>query len=332
MTSGFWDAVDQLALQITTLLLPLLDLVENHLPARKLQSLRMFYQDLHTIVAEAGYLSIGIRWSRNIFRFSQPFPGEVWDNDQEHVDDTIYKASEAAAKRADSAAERKWKLERAERPVMGQAGAKKAVWRRPSRMGKVQVILWPKLQRFAATGKVNPMMGVANGENLITILKSQVVYYHGLAGPADDEEQDGDYLNLDEWVSLIKRRRTVKRWFLALGWAASILALWLLLAVLGSYIPIVSKFQHTITREIAKIYRSFIAPVWSPVASYAVNVTKACWGFGCSAWKWIARQWPSTLSSVWKGKKQGPLKVVSSRLGWGAIKNKAKGMTSWFSR
>ncbi|KAK4147787.1 uncharacterized protein C8A04DRAFT_24340 [Dichotomopilus funicola] len=307
LPSSFWDAVDQLALQITTLMLPLLELVENHLPARKLRSLRRFYQDLHIIVSEAGYLSIGIRWSRNIFRFSQPFPGEVWNNDQEHVDDTVYKASEAAAKKADSAAEQKWKLER--------AGAKKAVWRRPSRMGKVQVVLWPKLERFATIGKVDPMTGVADGENLTTILKSQVVYYHGLANP-EDEGEGGDYSTLDEWVSLAKRGGAVKRWFLVLRWATSISVLWLLLSVLGLYIPAVANFQHAITEEIAKMYRWFITSVWSPVASKSSS-----WGFGSSIWKWIARQWASLVSLVWGGKKQGPVEAVSSRFGW---------VTSWF--
>ncbi|KAK4136586.1 hypothetical protein BT67DRAFT_439586 [Trichocladium antarcticum] len=85
--------------------------MDRHFPASQTTSLRNLYQDLHAIVAEAGYLSIGMRWSANIFRFSSPFPGQAWDLDQQHVDDAPYIASVAASDRADKMDEARWKAE-----------------------------------------------------------------------------------------------------------------------------------------------------------------------------------------------------------------------------
>lgn len=98
--------------------------MDRHFPASQTASLRNLYQDLHAIVAEAGYLSIGMRWSANIFRFSSPFPGQAWDLDQQHVDDAPYNASVAASDRADKMDEARWKAEteriRLERSQPGQ--------------------------------------------------------------------------------------------------------------------------------------------------------------------------------------------------------------------
>ncbi|KAK4032630.1 hypothetical protein C8A01DRAFT_50618 [Parachaetomium inaequale] len=295
LTPEFWPCVDQLTLQLTTLLLPLLGFMDKHFPASRVKSLRGLYQDLHTIVAEAGYLSIGIRWSRNIFRFSLPFPGEVWDLDQEHVDDTIYKASEAANRRADLAAEDKWRAEHRRRldERQGQANHQtlrdrgeaiiasarnglnavrrrvtgrgdeedsddthgtKDVWHRPSRMAKVQIILWPMLQRFATVGEIDPETGAAHGENVTTVLKSQVVYY---SGRADDDEfgpddTDDHYPRVDDWVRETRRKRVWNllgplRWF---GYAA---AVWLVLSFLARFDPMADEVLQNVRHGLFEV-------------------------------------------------------------------------------
>ncbi|KAL2167315.1 hypothetical protein VTG60DRAFT_1416 [Thermothelomyces hinnuleus] len=246
--------------------------MDEHFPASQAASLRSSYQDLHTIVAQAGYLSLGIRRSKNIFHFSSPVPGTVWDNEQANVDNRIYRASEAANTRADAAAEKEWRSQRARRlasqrerreirdrgaavlasarsgfeAVRGfvtghgqeegsgdQHGAND-VWDRPSRMGKVQIVLWPMLQRFATVGEIDPRTGTAFGESITTISKSRVVYYYGRV------DERGEVVDrspsLAEWVRKTDRRRA-RIALLPLRWAAYTTGIWLLLAFLAGNDP-----------------------------------------------------------------------------------------------
>ncbi|KAH6853576.1 hypothetical protein B0I37DRAFT_10201 [Chaetomium sp. MPI-CAGE-AT-0009] len=293
LTPEFWPCVDQLTLQITTLLLPLLGIMDKHFPASQANSLRSVYQDLHAIVASAGYLSIGIRWSRNIFRFSLPYPGEVWDLDQEHVDDAIYKASEAANTQADSTAAEKWKAERrrrldrqrereaqADNPTLrdrGEAllssawdqlnavcrrlwcrddaedsGNADHVWHRPSRMGKVQIVLWPMLQRFETVGEIDPEVGAADGEQITTVFKSQVVYYYG---QVDEAGGDSDHHpSLDDWMRQARRARALNS-FQWLGWFLYPVVAWFLLGFLERYSPVVADIRQVVSHGAVEVSR-----------------------------------------------------------------------------
>ncbi|KAL2165341.1 hypothetical protein VTH06DRAFT_638 [Thermothelomyces fergusii] len=261
LTPEFWPSVDRLALQITVLLLPLVDLMDEHFAASQATSLRSVYQDLHAIVAQAGYLSLGIRWSKTIFHFSSPVPGTVWDNDQTNADDRLYRASEAANTRADAAAEKQWKSQRARQlaaraerreaqdrgagalaalrgfvtgrgPEEGSGGGRDAndVWHRPSRMGKVQIVVWPMLQRFATVGEIDPRTGTASGESITTISKSRVVYYHGRVDPTGEVGDASP--SLAEWVRTTGRRRA-RSSVLLLRWAACLAGICLLLVFLA---------------------------------------------------------------------------------------------------
>jgi hypothetical protein len=250
--------------------------MDNHFPASQAKSLRSLYQDLHAIVAQAGYLSIGIRWSTNIFRFSSPFPGQAWDLDQQHVDDAPYNASLAASHMADKMAEAKWnahaeriRLERQAAavtpqtaPTRGQAflvpalnkiktirGKNKkttpnsSIWHRPSRLAKVQIIIWPMLQRFATVGEIDPETGAANGETITTVLKAQVVYYSGRVDQTG--EQSEDHPTLEEWVYEKKQARIWEfvRPFRWVVYAASVLVL---LNLLAPYSKLVYDFVQMI--------------------------------------------------------------------------------------
>ncbi|KAL2261457.1 hypothetical protein VTK26DRAFT_4110 [Humicola hyalothermophila] len=271
LTPDFWPSVDRLSLQLTTLLLPLLRLMDRHFLASRGHSLRSFYQDLHGIVAEAGYLSIGIRWSRNIFRFSSPFLGQAWDLDQQHVDDAIYNASKHATDRADRRAEQEWRAKRDHQaqaqaqqsgggpaPTAGERAreyfaaavdnlnilwnrvttgqgketgeqqAGDAGWRPPSRLAKVQIVVWPMLQRFATATKIYPDEGYADGENITTLLRSQVVYYSGRTDqPA---EQSEDVPTLEEWVlDRQQHREWWVRWVVGFSVAWTLFNLFLIL-------------------------------------------------------------------------------------------------------
>jgi hypothetical protein len=288
--------------------------------ASQAKSLRSFYQELHAIVSEAGYLSIAIRRSQNIFRFSFPFPGEVWDLDQQDVDDTVYKISTAASSRADNAAEAKLRanqerrrrqeeeqvgsnpitsargwLNSAWRRVLGRRpddedadggkGVVGDVWRRPSRIAKVQIALWPLLQRFATVGQVDPRTGVADGEKVTTILPSQVVYYRGYAG--EPVEQNEHYPSLDEWVHERRRKQTWNS-LTVLRWVAYAAATWLLCNLLARYSPIADDIVRVvryglegIVKYIAREALVFVIEVLITITTVAVSVanTVMFWGY-----------------------------------------------------
>ncbi|KAJ4297015.1 hypothetical protein N0V88_003931 [Collariella sp. IMI 366227] len=262
LTPDFWPCVDQHTLQVMALLLPMVNLMDKHFSDSEAKSLRNMYQDLHTIVAEAGYLSIGIRRSRDIFRLSSPFLGEAWDNDQQHVDDAIYNASRFASDVADAAAERVWRAEHDRRQkghaqsetilsaalnglkavqarVMGRTKDAEASdhWYPPSRLAKVQIVLWPLFQRFATVGPIDPETRYADGENVTTLLKAQVVYYSGRTDEL--EEQGKHYPPLAIWLQQNRKERV---WNLVkpLCWVVYAAGALLLLSFLGQYSSIAS--------------------------------------------------------------------------------------------
>ncbi|KAB5584885.1 hypothetical protein GE09DRAFT_1068568 [Coniochaeta sp. 2T2.1] len=65
---NFWSEVDLLTTRVLTLLCPVLDLLDAHFPASRSAPLAPIHADLHTLVAEAGFLAVCIRRSSSIFR------------------------------------------------------------------------------------------------------------------------------------------------------------------------------------------------------------------------------------------------------------------------
>jgi hypothetical protein len=112
LPENFWGNVDELATKMADMLLPLWKLMDQYFPESRKKSIRAFYQDLHHIVSEAGFLSIGIRWSHHVFRFNWPVPGQPWELDQEHLDTITLDASTKANQALDEIAEGKWKQAR----------------------------------------------------------------------------------------------------------------------------------------------------------------------------------------------------------------------------
>ncbi len=101
LTPCFWDEVDQLASRTTALLLPLVNLQGKLHPAKSWASLAAVHQELHNIIAMAGYLAICMSWSPSIFRVVFPEPGDNWDLDQHHLDESVYEKSREAAAQYD---------------------------------------------------------------------------------------------------------------------------------------------------------------------------------------------------------------------------------------
>ncbi|KAK3388880.1 hypothetical protein B0T20DRAFT_385801 [Sordaria brevicollis] len=95
LTPNFWPAVDKLAIQTTALFSPMLKFISNEFEIR-IDPLE-FHQDIHDIVAEAGYFNIAMRLSRDVFRFNWPLPGDGWSTEIENVDDVPFEISRAWA-------------------------------------------------------------------------------------------------------------------------------------------------------------------------------------------------------------------------------------------
>lgn len=348
LTPEFWPCVDQLTLQLTTLLLPLVRVMDKHFPASRVQSLRSLHQDLHAIVAEAGYLSIGIRRSRDVFRFSSPFPGQVWDLDQQHVNDTVYNASKAAAEKADMDAEAKWKTERSRQtqpavhetsPTITEQGrallkaaasrAKSAwnhfrgtgqaeeepktnnqavpndFWHPPSRVAKVQVILWPMLQRFATVGEIDPNTGAADSEAITTLLKAQVVYY---CGRADQHgEQGGDHRTLEEWVWAKKQER-IWAFLRPLRWFVYAAGIWLFLSFVARYSTTVGDIQEAVGHRLLAMIKAvargallLVIEALIVVVSIAIGLVNLSMFFAYALGNGIARLLGLGNGWLWKG-------------------------------
>ncbi|KAK0751474.1 hypothetical protein B0T18DRAFT_402558 [Schizothecium vesticola] len=182
----FWDAVDVLTTKIATTLLPLVDLIDEHFPEYRDVSLRGFYQDLHYIVAEAGFFSLTLRESKDIFHFTWPFPGQAWDLDQDNHDNEVYKISLQENKRLHAEQQRQQQEQQQQqeehsdsdsdvfvtprssaslpsataKPVQFLQNLKKGVRfiKAPAapppadlgaQIAKVHICLWPMLQRFS---------------------------------------------------------------------------------------------------------------------------------------------------------------------------------------
>lgn len=185
---NYWPAVDALTMQLLALLLPMLNLMDKYFPDSRKHSLRAIHQDLHHIVAEAGYLCIAIRWSKNIFRFVTPLHGQQWELEQDNADNEAYEASKAAATDA--------------------AGLDAS--RGPSLIAKVQIVQWPQLQRWAAVGDLDALNDDEGaGETVSCIMRSRVVYYAGVVGDTADvaERVPG----VARYVRTVKTRRLLRR-------------------------------------------------------------------------------------------------------------------------
>ncbi|KAK0657582.1 hypothetical protein B0T16DRAFT_63551 [Cercophora newfieldiana] len=240
----FWDSVDDLAYQMTKTVLPLLQLMDKKFGVSSRQhSSRKIYQDMHHIVSQAGFLSVGIRWSCDIFRFSWPVPGMGWELDMEEADDSIFKRSKKANDEREKLAKTKWDLAReklklaqetsatAPPPSIGMkilnalasalqawmaAGEQEKLptdpdtpWMTPSYLAKIHIALLPTLQRFS-TGTIHARRtkaAVADGEAIDLVQKGRVVYY---LGRVDDES---DHLEskpkLEVWAKELRPLGTV---------------------------------------------------------------------------------------------------------------------------
>ncbi|KAK3984866.1 hypothetical protein QBC44DRAFT_387184, partial [Cladorrhinum sp. PSN332] len=280
LTPFFWACVDRVSMQIMTLLTPLVLVLDKHFPDSNLNSLRSMHQDIHAIVAQAGYFQIGTAWSHDIFRYSWPFLGQTWDLEQVHYDGGPWELSSARSLQANQKAwnhprtrPRKGNPHRGEESQdigerearAGKQGrrcrkkaskaASKAAARalvlgvaqdhsRSSptpRLAKVQMVLWPQLQRYSPLGPLDPTTGVCKeGETIVTLSKSQVIYYAGRSDPGREALEARP--PLEEHVK-DRRRQRIKAWVWPLSYIFSTFLCLLFLHWLGQkFYPPLDRF------------------------------------------------------------------------------------------
>lgn len=229
-TVNFWPEVDRVTLGILKLLLPLINFAGQLEPDAPWPELTELHQSLHNIVAEAGWLANGLAKTRSCFWIDFPQPGQLWDLRQEHVTDTIWTRSRAAATVSDNEAladkMRAWQeRENAAyntRPDRKQPlSAFESEWARANprprqsirRTAKVQVALWPFLERSFPYRQDLVSGDINSGESTTVLQKAQVVYYAGVDDDKSDQEEDvtlSQYLDdYEKSLSLLYKPRAL---------------------------------------------------------------------------------------------------------------------------
>jgi hypothetical protein len=167
------------------MLLPLINLVAS-VAATPLFAL---YQDLHDIIAQAGYLSICMAWSKSIFKFEFPYLGQRWEVYMNNFDDESYLRSKDAAKIADAQTE----VEASRKP-----NNEKDKYLNLSRVSKVKIAMWPVIKRYKPIGEAKGC-GAPGGAKISRICKAHVVYYWGLQ--SDEGEGQERKPSLEEHIA-----------------------------------------------------------------------------------------------------------------------------------
>lgn len=160
LTPNFWQRVDELATQTTSLLLPLINFQGQQAPTEKWPGLMVIHQELHDIIAEAAYYSICIRLSHTIFKIEYPEPGEKWELAYGQLEEKhIYQKSKENARKHDAS--------------QGHKNSKPS-----ARFAKVKVVAWPEIKRHEPLGSVEDY-GAEAGERVALVSRCEVAYYFG---------------------------------------------------------------------------------------------------------------------------------------------------------
>lgn len=234
---NFWDAVDDLAGQTVLVFQPLFMLMTLGRRRTVGHDGPVFWQEVHTILAMAGYFQVCMAVSPSIFHVLSASPGARFQwGEEAHADQDIYEASKAfhgshntrwailARHSADNKSDSANRLLKSVEdplavsgymPLPRSDGEYRSMDHQRRRGGKVMYAVFPKLTRYAAenVGQTFPSDRRATSQALreggegmrIKILsKCMVVYYQGLVhSPAD--QTDG--VPLDDHLEKIARAR-----------------------------------------------------------------------------------------------------------------------------
>lgn len=288
-TANFWEEVDRVTIGILDLLLPMINFVGELKPGARALPLTEVHQQLHKIVAEAGWLANGLALTRSCFWIDFPQPGQLWDVRQEHVTDVMWRASKDFADLSDGQhLQRNMTIWRRARAPVYDALADNPKptlfdWSRntyeinnprprpPRRTAKVQISMWPFFERSYPYRQELVYGDFNMGETTTLLQKAQVVYYAG--DDADAGEQREDY-TLKQYLEDYNRRN-------ALFWGPRARYSWPITLVLISLILYFAgpsmRAGYNGVRLNHRVLPNSVLPDW-----------------GLPAWGWPSLGWPST--------------------------------------
>lgn len=249
-TTNFWQEVDRVTIGILDLLLPMINFAGQLEPDARVLPLTEVHQQLHNIVAEAGWIANGLAFTRSCFWIDFPQPGQLWDVRQEHVTDIVWKASKSFADYNDAVdlddKMSAWRRDRstAYRALVDDPKPALGAWSRSTyerdhprphairRTAKVQISMWPFFER-SYPFRQELVSGDFNlGESTTVLQKAQVVYYAGNDADAGEQQED---VTLQQYLEDYKRRRSV--FWGPRAWISWPLIMMLLLLALYSVYP-----------------------------------------------------------------------------------------------
>lgn len=226
LTTNFWQEVDRVTIGILDLLLPMINFVGELERDARVLPLTEVHQQLHNIVAEAGWIANGLAFTRSCFWIDFPQPGQLWDVRQEHVTDVVWKASKSHADYNDvddlDGKVRAWRRERQRvyNALVDDHKPALAVWSRNTyerdhprprlirRTAKVQIAMWPFFER-SYPFRQELVSGDFNlGDSTTVLQKAQVVYYAGNDADAGEQEEN---ITLQQYLDSYKRKRSIFR-------------------------------------------------------------------------------------------------------------------------
>ncbi|KAI0425364.1 hypothetical protein F5Y09DRAFT_352318 [Xylaria sp. FL1042] len=232
---NFWDAVDDLAGQTALIFQPLLMLVSLGAGGTGGDE-AAFWQEIHSVLALAGYFQVCMAVSPSIFHILSASPGSRFQWEEEaHADSTIYQRSKEFHK----SHEDRWRViadfsskndddavnalvdaiendgddTSMYEPLPTNDDEYRVMDHKRRRGGKVMYAVFPKLTRYTAenVGNIIPDMRrwsphaiqtAGEGTRISILSRCMVVYYQGLVHASSDQD-DGvpleDYLGQISW-------------------------------------------------------------------------------------------------------------------------------------
>ncbi|KAI0810156.1 hypothetical protein GGR55DRAFT_678753 [Xylaria sp. FL0064] len=237
----FWDAVDDLAGQTVLIFQPLLMLVALGSGRTINMDETAFWQEIHSIIALAGYFQVCMAVSPSIFHILSASPGSRFDWEEEaHADSTIYQYSKEfhrshearwrviadfSSKNDDEATisfmdaiENEGDDTSPYEPFPKNVDEYRITDHKRRRGGKVMYAVFPKLTRYTAENvgdRIPEMMrmspygiqDVGEGMRISILSRCMVVYYQGLVHSSSDRE---DGIPLEDHLAEISWNRM--RW------------------------------------------------------------------------------------------------------------------------
>ncbi|KAK4458802.1 hypothetical protein QBC42DRAFT_313410, partial [Cladorrhinum samala] len=136
--------------------------------------------------------------------------------------------------------------------INGEGAARAA-----SRLAKVQICLWPMLQRYSPVGPIEKEGAVASeGETIVRLSKAQVIYYAGF--PQTGMEGLEANPTLDAWIKS-KRRQRLRAWLVPFLWALLVLSIWQALHWVGrNWLPPLESALNWLEGRTLHAVRGFI--------------------------------------------------------------------------